>query len=126
MSAGKPLDPQLIEFLRARIQLAGDMYETAEMSRQQGYSDDAIRAGIEVARPLGDALECGVIPPPPLVTRAPANLRNIGAPKLDLYTLEGFLKPKECARIIALVSHHLQPSALSYAGADDTFRISTT
>jgi prolyl 4-hydroxylase len=63
---------------------------------------------------------------PPLIRRAPPNLRNIGAPKLDLYALDDFLNPKDCARLIALVSHYLKPSMLSYEPADKDFRTSMT
>ena len=119
----RPLDDQLLTFLRERIRQAHDLYDAVSIARQGGYSDPVIFAGIDRVRPLGTSLVDGRIPPPPLVQRAPPNLRNIGAPQLDLYALDGFLKPKDCARLIALVGHHLQPSIVSY-GNDLGYRIS--
>jgi prolyl 4-hydroxylase len=107
------------------MRLGSDMAETVEWLRGQGYNDAAILAGFEAVRPRGDALAQGVMNPP-LLQRAPANLRRIETDKLQLYTLENFLSPKECARLVALCSHHLRPSTLAYATSDTAFRTSTT
>src|SRR4051812_38351264 len=100
MSTPKPLDDRLVNWLRERMRQACDVTESVQMSRQFGYSDDAITTGIEIARPRVSVLRDGPMPAPPLIRRAPPALRNIGAPKLDLYALDGFLKPKECARLV--------------------------
>jgi len=126
MNTGRPVDDRLLDFLRGKIALACSLHDAIEMSRKAGYSDAAIDEGIDRVRPLGSALIDGRIPPPPLVQRAPANLRNIGAPSLDLYALDGFLKPKDCARLIALIRHNLQASSLSHDYAEPGFRISQT
>jgi prolyl 4-hydroxylase len=123
---GKALDAQLIDWMRKRIRLACDVRESFDMARTFGYDDDAIAAGIEAARPLGSVLDGGPMQLPPLIRRAPDNLRNIGAPQLDLYTLTGFLKPKQCERLIALIGHHLGPSTVSSDPADRTSRVSQT
>jgi len=120
---GRPVDPRLLDFLREKIRQASDLTVAIAMARQAGYSDAAISDGIELVRPIGNSLVQGRIPAPPLVRRAPPNLRNIGAPGFDLYALDGFLKPKDCARLIALIRHNLQPSTLSH-GDDPEFRIS--
>jgi prolyl 4-hydroxylase len=126
VSAAKPLDDRLIQWLRLRIRHGCDVLESVEMSRGFGYSDDAISAGIEVARPLGSALDGGTMAPPPLIRRAPRNLRRLGDESLELYALDDFLKPKDCARIVALASHHLKPSGLSHDPRDESFRVSQT
>ena len=126
MTPGKPLDDRLLGWLRERIRHACDVRESFEMSRQFGYADDAIRAGIEAARPLGSVLETGSMQPPPLLGRAPSGLRNIGTPQLDLYTLDDFLKPPDCARLIALIGHHLSPSTVAHDYGDPQVRISQT
>jgi prolyl 4-hydroxylase len=126
MNPANTPDARLIHWLRERMRQACDVTESIEMSRKSGYSDQAILAGIEIARPLGSVLAKGPMQLPPLIRRAPPNLRNIGAPKLDLYALDDFLKPKECARLIALVRHHLHPSMLSFDNGDKDFRISQT
>jgi prolyl 4-hydroxylase len=63
---------------------------------------------------------------PPLLQRAPPNLKKFDSDKLQLYTLEDFLSPKECARVVALCSHHLRPSTVAYVTSDKQYRNSTT
>lgn len=119
------LDDRQLKWLRQRIDLACDMAEPVETLRKAGYSDAAILAGIEAIRPRGDALAAGA-PLPPLIRRNPANLHRLDNPDLDLYTLDNFLSAKECARLIALISHHLRPSTLSYGYSDTSYRTSQT
>src|SRR5687768_16613503 len=109
MNTGKPLAERLVNLLRERIPQASNMYETVAEARQLGYGYEVIQTAIDIATPVGNSLQAGKLASPPLVRNPPANLRNIGAPHLDLYTLEDFLKPKDCARLIALVGHHLRP-----------------
>jgi prolyl 4-hydroxylase len=120
---GRPLDDRLLHFLRDKIRQAYDVQDMVVKAREAGYSDAVISDGIDSVRPRGTALIDGRIPSPPLVQRAPASLRNVGGPELDLYALDGFLMPKECARLIALIRHHLQPSTVSHGG-DREFRVS--
>jgi len=126
MNPGKTLDAQLTEWLRKRIAQACDVRESFEMARGFGYSDDAIAAGIDAARPLGSVLERGVMEPPPLIRRAPPRLTRLGGPALELYRLDGFLKPKDCQRLIALIGHHLNPSTVAHDYGDTQVRISQT
>jgi prolyl 4-hydroxylase len=102
------------------------MSETVHDLRRQGFSDAAILEGIEIVRPRGNALADGAMQRLPLLERAPANLHRIDNPAFDLYTLDAFLSPKECARAIALIGHHLRPSTLGYASDDPEFRTSTS
>ena len=121
--SGRPLDDRLLDFLRGKIRQAFDLHQAIAMARQAGYSDAAITDAIDRVRPVGTSFVDGKIPAPPLVRRAPANLRNLGAPRLDLHALDGFLTPTECADLIALIGGHLEPSMLSH-GDDPHFRVS--
>jgi prolyl 4-hydroxylase len=120
-----PLHPERLDWLREALRIGSDMSETVTTLRQLGYSDEAILAAIEEVRPRGDAFEQDVMNPP-LLRRAPGNLRRFESDKLQLYTLENFLSPKECARLVALCSHHLRPSTTAYAIDDKQFRNSST
>jgi prolyl 4-hydroxylase len=123
---GKALDARLIDWLRQRIAVACDVRESFELARTFGYADDAIAAGIEAARPLSSVLDSGPMKLPPLIRQAPPNLAHVGTPDFGLYTLEGFLKPKECARLMALIRHHLTPSTVSFDPDNREFRVSQT
>lgn len=119
------LAPKWLDWLREQMRIGCDMSDSVRHLRQIGYSDDAILAGFNEVRPKGDALEQGV-ENPPLMRRAPPTLRRVENDQLQLYTLDHFMSPKECARLIALMNHHLRPSTLSYASDDKAFRTSTT
>jgi prolyl 4-hydroxylase len=119
------LEPHRIQWLRDSLRLGSDMSSTVDTLRQLGYEDVAILAGLESIRPTGDAFTQGVMKPP-LLQRAPANLKKFDSDKLQLYTLEDFLSAKECARVIALCSHHLRPSTVAYVTSDKDYRNSTT
>jgi prolyl 4-hydroxylase len=119
------LAPHLMDWLREQMRIGCDLSESVTKLRGMGYSDDAILEAFEAVRPKGDALTSGFMQPP-LLKRAPAKLKKFDSDKLQLYTLEDFLTPKECARLIALINHHLRPSTLSYASDDKAFRTSQT
>jgi prolyl 4-hydroxylase len=125
MNANAPMDKRWLGWLREQMDLACDMSVAVGTLRKLGYSDAAIVAGMDAVRPRGNALELGV-QQPPLLRRNPPTLHKIDTQKFDAYTLDDFLSPKECARIIALTVHHLQPSMLSYASPDAAFRTSKT
>jgi prolyl 4-hydroxylase len=119
------LEPHRIQWLRDSLRLGSDMSTTVDTLREMGYDDAAILAGLESIRPTGDAFTQGVMNPP-LLQRAPPNLRKFDSDKLQLYTLEDFLSPKECAKVVALCSHHLRPSTVAYVTSDKDYRNSTT
>jgi prolyl 4-hydroxylase len=125
MTGMRGLDTRSLHWLREQMRLACDMSESVVALRKMGYSDEAIVEAFDAVRPRGDALEHGV-ESPPLMRRMPKTLHRFDSPKLDLYTLEDFLSPKECARLIGLIDHHLQPSTLSFPARDDAFRTSQT
>jgi prolyl 4-hydroxylase len=119
------LDPTSLAGLRERMRLATDMSMAVTWLRGLGYSDRAILAGFEAVRPRGDAFAQGV-GNPPLLRRAPANLRKVETGKLTLYMLDGFMTGDECGRLVQLVSSHLNPSETTYATTDKEHRTSTT
>jgi prolyl 4-hydroxylase len=119
------VDPSLLDWLRETIRIGSDLTQSVLALRSQGYTDDAILDAIEELSPGGDAFEQGVMTPP-LLQRAPAKLRRVGPDDLQLYALDDALSPKDCARVIALINHHLRPSTLSYPSPDNEFRTSQT
>jgi hypothetical protein len=125
MNADQPLDARELAQLRAEMRLACDMSLSVQRLRQQGFSDRAIVAAFEAVRPRGDGI-AGGIQHPPLLQNKPAKLRKLDTDKLDVYVLDDFLSRGECERIVALVSHHLHPSTLSYVPDDKAFRTSQT
>jgi prolyl 4-hydroxylase len=124
MNSNGALDQTLLKWLRTRIDLACDLGESVETMRKGGHSDETIAAAIEAVRPRGNAL--AVDAPPPLIRRSPRNLHRVDDPRLELYTLENFLSASECARLVALIGHHLRPSTVAYSINDNAFRTSQT
>jgi prolyl 4-hydroxylase len=119
------LDAACLAGLRERMRLGTDMSAAVTWLRGQGYTDRAILAGFEAVRPRGDAFSQGV-ENPPLLRRSPPNLRRVATSKLTLYLLDDFLSPDDCARLVSLVSSHLNPSETTYVIADKEHRTSTT
>ena len=119
------IDPVWQTWIREQLRIGCDMSDCVHKFRAMGYTDEAILASLEALRPRGNAFEQGVMEPP-LLKRAPANLRKLDTDKVQMYTLEGFLSEKECARITGLSGHHLRPSTLTHYNGDDTFRTSET
>ena len=119
------IEPVWREWIREQLRIGCDMSDCVHKFRAMGYTDESILATLESLRPRGNAFEQGVMEPP-LLRRAPANLRKVETDKLQLYTLEDFLTAKECAKIMGLSGHHLRPSTLTHYNGDDTFRTSDT
>lgn len=120
-----PLDPRRVDWLRKSLALGSDMSESVDILRAEGYGDEAILEALEAIRPREDALAQGVMNPP-LLQRAPPKLQKFDSGRLQLYVLEDFLSAKECARVVALCSHHLRPSTVAYVSSDKEYRNSTT
>ena len=122
MNKNEVLDQSSLKWLRKTLNMGSDMRAAVEQLRQRGFTDPAILAGLDAIKPTGNALAAGL---PPLIRRNPANLSKIDRPGIELYTLDNFLNAKDCARIIALIDHHVQPSRLAMK-ANDGFRTSQT
>jgi prolyl 4-hydroxylase len=123
--ASAPLDPRLLDWMRESIRIGSDMTQSVIELRRLGYADETIISAIEALTPVGDAFEQGVMTPP-LLQLAPAKLQRVDTDELQLYTLEDALSPRDCAKLTALINHHLRPSTLSYPTPDRAFRTSQT
>ena len=62
----------------------------------------------------------------PEILRAHPGMRRLPSPKLDLFTLPGFLSPKLCGDLIALIDANRRPSTIADANSDKYFRTSET
>ena len=123
MSAEKDaLDAYWTNWLRNSMRMGVDLAELLGKLRKAGFTDKAIADGFDAVRPTNDATE--QLMSPPLVRRKPPNLRKFDDPRVDMYTLEGFLSRRECERLIALIDHHLTPSTVSFDNGDKYFRTS--
>jgi prolyl 4-hydroxylase len=122
----KSLDARLVDRLRERIHVGCDMSESVLELRQMGYTDAAILAGLEAARPRDSALAGGAMNSLPLIRRAPPNLRRLDNPRFALYALDDFMSAQECADLEALMAPRLKPSIVSHAYDDAAFRTSST
>lgn len=127
MNPEAQVGPQLLDWLRTQMAIACDLSESVEHLRKLGFSDRAILVAFETVRPRGDAIAAGGNLPP-LVRRAPPALRKFSSRghAVDIYTLDDFMSPNECAKLKALIGHHLRPSTLSHDPKDDSFRTSQT
>ncbi len=121
----KRIDERTIASLRRWMQLGGDMSVPVLDLLKNGYGESDVLAALESIRPRGDALAQGEMNFPPLVKRAPAQLRRLDAP-FPLYTLDEFLPPEKCAEVIEFSRPHMKPSTLTRSNYDAEFRTSTT
>ncbi len=118
-------EPQWMGWLREQVRHVRDFDLMNEALKKQGLSEEEIAAGFQAVRPLHSALIDGKVGTPPLIRRAPPKLRKIDVP-FELYAYDDFLSQKECARIVALTSHHLKPSPIASDLEDKQYRTSTT
>jgi prolyl 4-hydroxylase len=126
MRRDKAPEPGWVSWLRQQVEFAADLAEVQAFLNKGGISNDAIAAALEVIRPLDSALARGKLELPPLIRRAPPQLRRLDVAGLDLYTYDDFMSPNECRRVAALAAHNLRPSPLSYDIGDESFRTSLT
>jgi prolyl 4-hydroxylase len=126
MSREKEIEPGWVTWLRQQVAFAADFAEVKSFLNKGGISDQAISAVLEVIRPLDSALARGRLELPPLIRRAPPQLKKLDVTGLDLYTYEDFMSARECQRVNALAAHNLRPSPLSYDIGDELFRNSQT
>lgn len=126
MQGENPGEPTWVAWLREQVDNATDMGQALPALRRAGVTEQSIDAALEVLRPKGSSLVDGRLAPPPLLGRAPPQLRKLDASHFDLYAYDDFLSAVECAHIIALADQHLQPSPLANATPDNEYRTSRT
>ena len=119
------LNERWLAWLRENVDNGADFRAAYHVLREAGFSDKAIARAVDVVRPPDSALADGTLPTPPLIARAPANLRRLDE-RIELYALDGFLDARECADLMAIVSDHLAPSPVASDGSDYGFRTSRT
>ena len=64
--------------------------------------------------------------PSPLPALFLPHAKKMETTEIELYQVEGFLNPQECAELITLIKHKMQPSTLSSHEDDRQFRTSST
>jgi prolyl 4-hydroxylase len=119
------LDERTLGFLRQWMRVGGDMSVPVLDLLKRGHAEAEVVAALETIRPKGNSFTDGAAVDPPLLRRAPPQLRRIDAP-FPLYALDDFLTPEHCAGIIEISRARMQPSPLSRAHYDAGFRTSST
>ena len=62
----------------------------------------------------------------PEILRTHDGMRRLPSPKLDLFTLPGFLSPELCGELMALIDAERRPSTIADPNGDNYFRTSET
>jgi prolyl 4-hydroxylase len=119
-------EPPWLAWMREQIVRGPDIETMREILRREGVSDEDFALGLDAVRPLHTCLVDGKVGVPPLIRRAPPKLRRLDVPTVELYAYDDFMSAKDCARLIALVNHHLTPSTLPNDVGDAEFRTSQT
>ncbi|HEX6638685.1 MAG TPA: 2OG-Fe(II) oxygenase [Steroidobacteraceae bacterium] len=122
----KLIDARTIAFLRQWMQVGGDMSVPVLELLKRGCTESEVVGALEEIRPKGNALAGGAMNQPPLLRRAPPQLRRIESAGFPLYVLDDFLTAEQCAGLIEIAAARLRPSPLTRAHYDAEFRTSTT
>ena len=120
------LDAHSLAWLRKHMDIGSDLSQCVQELRKRGFSDRAIVMALEAIRPRGNALADGAMQALPIFRQPPPGLRRLDVPRVPLYSLDEFMAPAECAKLIALVEPGLSPSALAHDAYDREFRTSRT
>jgi prolyl 4-hydroxylase len=125
MTRERALDAQWQGWLQENLERGCNRAELVQILKTHGFSLSSIRQNMGAEFPA-DTPQQDPLRPPSLVRKPPARLRRIDTEELELYTLDDFLKPQECDRLVALINHHLRPSTVTIEGTDRQFRTSQT
>lgn len=109
----------------------GDLYK---IMRDNGFDISTIQAMMGDAFPVGIETQTDNAPSVDYLALAQTletQQERIGAKRFDtdliqLYTIDDFLTPDECAKVIALTQAKLRPSEVSHDNGDKAFRTSMT
>jgi prolyl 4-hydroxylase len=127
MTRERALDESWKGWLKENIERGCSRTELVGILRNHGFSLSSIRENMGEAFPSqAPVSHSEPLPVPRLVRNPPAKLRKVDTDALDLYTLDDFLSPKECDRLVALINHHLRPSTVTIENTEKTFRTSRT
>jgi prolyl 4-hydroxylase len=122
----RDLDAEWLGWLRTNVERGCAREELAQILRQQGFDDAAVRRAMEEvaarrAPPVAPGAARGAVAIP--------NARRFDSKLIELYTAEDFLGPEECAGLVARIKRALRPSTISTPPAgesDKAFRTSRT
>lgn len=127
MTRERTLDTNWEGWLRENLERGCNRAELVDILRTHGFPLSSIRHSMGPEFPAEQSgLSDGHSLLPPLMRRAPRELRKVETDELDLYTLDNFLSAKECDRLIALTRHHLRPSTVTIEDTAQGFRTSRT
>ncbi len=126
MKPPKVAEPLWVEWLREQVRQVRDIELVHSILQKQGVSDQDFSVALQTVRPLHTSLVNGKVGVPPLIRRGSPKLRRLDVPKIELYAYDNFMSAKDCARLIALTSHHLAPSTLPHKLEDLEYRTSQT
>lgn len=108
---------------------AGGLYQTL---RENGFAVESIRQMMKDAFPEGievsidSAVDYAALAQLPETGGRPEGWQRFDTPLLQLYSIDNFLSPEECERIIALTEEKLRPSEVTHSNGDNAFRTSMT
>jgi prolyl 4-hydroxylase len=121
------LDESWQAWLQENLSRGCSPMELVDILKGHGFSLPAIRRHMGARFPESmDQRGASPLQLPPLMLRPPPQLHRIDTDAVELYTLEGFLRPGECTRLTNLIRHHLRASTVTIAGTERSFRTSLT
>ena len=128
----KPLDAEWTAWLHANIARGCPLEELRGIMRSKGLDEQTIAAAIAAAPEPAASRPTPSAPPDPAIPRPSLALPGAvahAAGKAELYVVDGFLGPEECAELVRLIVAQLRPSVTTTpagAGYDSTYRTSRT
>jgi prolyl 4-hydroxylase len=129
------LDQAWQSWLKENLQRGCDPQGLLDILLKNGFAEESIMqslaviaASAEVTISASPANTCdyAAIASPPLLQRAPPNLKRVATDLLQLYTFDDFMSPEECDAIVELANLHLRPSTVTVESADKYYRTSRT
>jgi prolyl 4-hydroxylase len=124
----RAFDSATRQWLKDNLARGCNRRELLDILLAQGHSLETIRTQMGPAFPLDTERSTAPLEPPPLIRRAPPNLKRFDSDQIELYSLEGFMSEKDCDRLVALCNHHLIPSKVAESShvVNKDFRSSKT
>jgi prolyl 4-hydroxylase len=127
------LDQEWQDWLSENLSRQCDPVDLYNTMRKNGFAVDTIRQWMGDAYPVGiDAPQsssdidyqalAAVVEHNGMQARA----QRFETDLLQLYTIEAFLSPEECEKIISIAEDGLQPSLVTHSNGDNAFRTSET
>src|SRR5262249_34972708 len=125
MTRERALDASWRGWLQEQLDRGCSRPELVEILRTNGFSLSSIKKNMGDAYPL-DTPPQDPLQTPRLVRNPPPQMHKVATDELDIYTLDDFMSPNECDRLVRLINHHLRPSTVTIVSEDRSFRTSQT